>query len=79
MLARVKQEGKWGGREGSGTRRGKGRGREGIDKQRTQPPRKFGGMTREGNCLVVIWLLQIAPSKRELASLKMLKLSSMSL
>jgi len=29
---------------------------------RTQPPRKLGGVTRVGNCLVVISLLQIAPS-----------------
>jgi hypothetical protein len=53
------------------------RGKENI--QRTQPPRKLRGMTRVANCLVVISLLQMAPSKRELASLKMSKLSSMSL
>ena len=46
--------------------------------QRTQPPGKLGGITRFGNFRVVTSFLQIAPSKRQLASLKMLKLSSIS-
>lgn len=46
--------------------------------QRTQPPLKLGGTTRVGNFLVVIWFLQIAPSKRWFESLKMLNESSTS-
>jgi hypothetical protein len=46
---------------------------------RTQPPSNPYGTCRVGNCLVVIWCLQIAPSKRREESSKMLKELSMSL
>jgi hypothetical protein len=53
------------------------RGRE--NEHRTQPPLWPGGVTKVGNCLVVIWVEQIAPSHLEAENSKMLKLGSRSL